>query len=361
MVGRFGRTIAQTIMVVTIGTVARIKSGCSRVWQLASAEWQWRMESPLLILCLHGNSKLSLHQFKPVLIDAWRWGTMPYRVWAHASARRNGRMPIGVLFYHRVADDDPNPWTISCDGFQKQLDWLSENFEILSLCEAQRRIRNGHNRQPAICITFDDGYADNSTFALPLLIKRNIPVTYFVTTSHITQGQPFSHDVQRGRPLPPNAPETLRALADAGVEIGGHTRNHPSLADIEDPQVLFDEVVAATQEMEQIVGRKIRYFAFPFGQIENLSAAVFRMAREYGFAGICSAYGGWNEIGTDAFHLQRFHGDPRMAYLKNWLTLDPRKRHVWQTRLAEQMLNECGGVSGCPASSQRPSSFAREG
>ena len=281
-----------------------------------------------------------LTAFKPLLIDAWRWGTMPYRVWAHAAARRHGSMPVGILFYHRVADDDPNPWTISCARFQKQIDWLAANFDIVSLAEAQARIRSGFNNRPTICITFDDGYADNTAFALPLLIRRKIPVTYFVTTQHTTQGHPFSHDVDRGRPLAPNSADTLRAMADAGVEIGGHTRSHPSLADIDDSRELFDEVIAATVEMERIVNQKIRYFAFPFGQVENLNPEVFRLAKEHGFAGICTAYGGWNNIGGDAFHLQRFHGDPEIAYLKNWLTLDPRKRRIWQTEVVDRMMEQ---------------------
>ena len=278
------------------------------------------------------------------MIDAYRWGTMPWRWWVRRKAVRNGTMPVAILFYHRVADDDPNPWTISCDGFQKQINWLQKNFDIVSLEEAQNRIRSGRNTRPTVCITFDDGYADNSTFALPMLIRRKIPVTYFVTTYHTTEGQPFAHDVERGAPLAPNAPETLRALADAGVEIGGHTRNHPSLGDIKDPDKLMDEVITATREMEKIICRKIRYFAFPFGQVENLNSQVFRLAKEHGFEGICSAYGGWNEIGGDGFYLQRFHGDPEIAYLKNWLSLDPRKRKIWQTEVVEKMIRD--GLEG---------------
>lgn len=263
---------------------------------------------------------------------------MPYRAWIHASAKKHGTMPVSILFYHRVADDDPNPWTISCDGFKRQIDWLASHFDLVSLEEAQRRINSGFNDRPTVSITFDDGYADNTVFALPLLIKRQIPVTYFVTTKHTIEGSPFSHDVQNGRTLYPNSGQTLRAMSDAGVEIGGHTRNHPCLADIDDETVLFDEMITATQEMERVINRPIRYFAIPYGQLEHLSSAVFRMAREHGFLGVCSAYGGWNEIGGEAFHLQRFHGDPRMPYLKNWLTLDPRKRNLWQTPLVEKMV-----------------------
>ncbi len=294
---------------------------------------------------------LNLNPFstvKPYLVDTWRWGTMPYRAWVHATAKKQGTMPVSILYYHRVADDDPNPWTISCNGFRKQVDWLVRNFDIVSLEEAQKRIRSGFNDRPTVSITFDDGYADNTVFALPLLMKRNIPVTYFVTTKHTTEGTPFTHDIDHGRPLYPNAGETLRAMAEAGVEIGGHTRNHPSLADIDDQQVLFDEMITATREMEQVVQQPIRYFAIPYGQVEDLSPAVFRMAKEHGFAGVCSAYGGWNEVGGDAFHLQRFHGDPRISYLKNWLTLDPRKRNLWQTPIVEKMMEESGRFPASP-------------
>ena len=257
-------------------------------------------------------------------------------------------MPVSILYYHRVADEDPGPWTISCSDFRKQVDWLEQKFDVVSLAEAQKRIRSGFNDRPTVSITFDDGYADNTVFALPLLMKRNIPVTYFVTTKHTLEGTPFAHDVDNGRPLYPNSGETLRAMAAAGVEIGGHTRNHPSLADIDDPKILFDEMITATQEMEHVIKRPIRYFAIPYGQLEHLSPEVFRIAKEHGFSGICSAYGGWNEVGSDAFHLQRFHGDPRISCLKNWLTLDPRKRKLWQTPVVEKMIEESGRLAMSP-------------
>ncbi len=280
------------------------------------------------------------NSLKPILIDAWRLASTPWRIAAHSRARSNGTVPVAILFYHRVADDEPNDWTISCSDFQDQVDWLSDNFDLVSLEEAQNRIRSGHNTKPTVSITFDDGYADNSTFALPMLIQRKIPVTYFVTTYHTLQGEPFPHDVERGVPLPANCADTLRAMAGAGVEIGGHTRNHPSLGHITDPEQLFDEVITATREMEEVIGKKIRYFAFPFGQLENLNSEVFRLVKEHGFKGICSAYGGWNEIGDDGFHMQRIHGDPQMAFLKNWLTVDPRKRKVWQTEVVNQMIRK---------------------
>jgi hypothetical protein len=77
--------------------------------------------------------------------------------------------------------------------------------------------------------------------------------------------------------------------------------------------------------LEMAIGRDVRYFAFPYGQHANLSAAAFRVAYQVGFAGVCSAYGGYNFPGDDAFHLRRFHADPEFIRFKNWLTVDPRK------------------------------------
>ena len=56
-----------------------------------------------------------------------------------------------------------------------------------------------------------------------------------------------------------------------------------------------------------------------------MSTAAVAVARDCGFEGICSAFGGFNFPGDDAFHLQRIHADADLIRLKNWLTVDPRK------------------------------------
>ncbi len=263
---------------------------------------------------------------KSHLIDLYRFASWPLRTYRLRCMKRTGKVPVAILFFHRVDDQHQNPWTITETGFKQQVDWYQENFDLVDLGECQRRIRSGFNDRPTLSITFDDGYADNCEFALPMLIERGIPLTYFVTTDHTSLARPFPHDVDRNQPLEPNSIESLIALSAAGVEIGAHTRSHPDLGQISDPAILFDEVIAAAREMESLVDQKIRYFAFPFGQTENLNPAVFRLLQEHGFEGACSAYGGLNAIGDDAFHLQRLHGDSQFSRMKNWLTLDPRVR-----------------------------------
>lgn len=262
--------------------------------------------------------------WKRWLLNVYYHASRPYRRRALARAARDGCVPISVLFYHRVADEHPCSWTVSRTVFSRQIDWLQSRCELISLDEVQRRMRGRCSTHPAVSITFDDGYAENCDHAIPLLIERRIPCTYFVTLDPILTGSAFPHDTALGKNLPPNTLEQLRAMADAGVEIGAHGRHHFSLGAIRDPRRLRDEVVAARDELADALGHPVRYFAFPFGQFTDLRADVFTLAREAGLLGVCSAYGGYNRPGDDPFHLQRIHVDNDLVRLKNRVTIDPR-------------------------------------
>jgi peptidoglycan/xylan/chitin deacetylase (PgdA/CDA1 family) len=263
--------------------------------------------------------------WKEVLLSSYYYTTLPSRRSAATLRTTNHREPVQILFYHRVADDHPNDWTMSTRSFARQIRWLRSRFDIVTLSEAQSRISSGRNQRPTACITFDDGYADNRRFAIPLLLNHRVPFTYFVSTNHVLGGESFPHDVAAGHPLPVNTLAHLREMAAAGVEIGAHTRSHANLGADLTREEMVDEIAGSKRELEAAIGNSVRYFAFPYGKHENLSNAAFRVAFEAGFDGVCSAYGGYNFPGNDAFHLRRFHADCEFIRFKNWLTVDPRK------------------------------------
>jgi len=155
--------------------------------------------------------------------------------------------------------------------FKRQIDWFQKEFDLVSLAELQRRVDSGFNDRPTLAITFDDGYAENCEYALPLLIERKIPVCYFVTIDNIVRQAPFPHDVELGQNLPVNSVESIQILSNSGIEIGAHTRTHIDLGSVSDQALLADEVIQASIEIEEHVGKPVQYFAFPFGQRENLN------------------------------------------------------------------------------------------
>jgi peptidoglycan/xylan/chitin deacetylase (PgdA/CDA1 family) len=87
-----------------------------------------------------------------------------------------------ILVYHGVDEihnTEINSRFISRLEFEKHLKFFSAHFNVLSLEEYFDG--RASNDKPSICITFDDGYANNFEFAFPLLKRYNLPATFFVT------------------------------------------------------------------------------------------------------------------------------------------------------------------------------------
>lgn len=264
-----------------------------------------------------------MNHFRRNLIAAYtglssplRWGFRRIHCWRK-------RYPIAVLFYHRVANSHPTPWSISPEVFERQIRWLERRFDLISLAEAQHRIEFGNDR-PAVAITFDDGYEENGEWAIPWLLDRQIPVTYYVSTGFVDSESPFPHDIALGLPLLPNRWKTLRGWLGGSLQFGGHTHSHLDLGRVLDWRTLVNEIVVASAELGRQLEIDVRDFAFPFGRRSNLHPWAFEVAARAGFRSVASAFGGRNQVGGDAFHLRRIHGDPELARLRNWLTDDPR-------------------------------------
>jgi peptidoglycan/xylan/chitin deacetylase (PgdA/CDA1 family) len=261
--------------------------------------------------------------FGSLLTRSYAMATTPVRwIWA-TSAKASNRYPIVVLNYHRVSDTSPGEKTIATADFSRQLEWLSKNFDMVSLQEVQKRINGGIDR-PTAAITFDGGYADNSLMALPLLVKQQIPATYFVNSESVLRDKELPSDSSDHQSLQGNGIESLQLLEQSGIEIGSQGKSLTDLGKVNAPETLFEEVVDARDELETYLEKPIRYFSFPLGTHESLNDEVFRLAKRFGFDGVCSAYGGYNEIGGDSFHLHRIPADPCFDRFRCGTSLDPR-------------------------------------
>jgi hypothetical protein len=81
------------------------------------------------------------------LLGGYYYGSLPWRAWHNARARSAGRSPVIVLFYHRVADTQPNPWTTSNRTFARQIRWLKRHFDMVSLAVFAPDSMAGHRSQ----------------------------------------------------------------------------------------------------------------------------------------------------------------------------------------------------------------------
>lgn len=93
---------------------------------------------------------------------------------------------VRILIYHGLdisGQTDINSRFISVAEFEKHLNWLKNCCEVVSLEDYFKGVR--HPDKLTVAITFDDGYKNNFTLALPLLEKYQLPATFFVTTSSL--------------------------------------------------------------------------------------------------------------------------------------------------------------------------------
>lgn len=100
--------------------------------------------------------------------------------------------PIAVMLYHRVNDytaQNLSYLTVNNFNFEQQLQLFVSKYQPLKIDDNW-----SHLKKNGVVVTFDDGYADNLTNALPLLEKYNVPATVFVTTSNIGTQNEFWWD-----------------------------------------------------------------------------------------------------------------------------------------------------------------------
>ncbi len=114
--------------------------------------------------------------------------------------RRFDRRPdFVILMYHRVLEDVPYDKIYTQPGmsvtettFDRQMAWLKKKFKVLPLEQILPANENGgRSENDSVAITFDDGWRDNYTRALPILKKHSIPATVFLTADYVGTSRPF--------------------------------------------------------------------------------------------------------------------------------------------------------------------------
>jgi len=101
------------------------------------------------------------------------------------------RPGLVVLTYHRIAEPGADPFyapviSATPESFRAQIDWLRRHVRVLALPELLAMRESGSPwREPAALIAFDDGYRDNFDVAVPILLERNVPATFFLPTAFL--------------------------------------------------------------------------------------------------------------------------------------------------------------------------------
>ncbi|WP_242608660.1 polysaccharide deacetylase family protein [Actinomadura formosensis] len=188
-------------------------------------------------------------------------------------------MPL-VLMYHSVDhyEEDPHLVTVSPARFERQLGWLrAHGLRGVGMGELLDAHAAGRARG-LVGLTFDDGYADFATRAVPALLRYGFGATVYVVSGRI--GTYNTWDEGPRKPL--MTADQLRTVAGAGMEIASHGRHHVSLPET-DATELREELEESRAVLESIVDAPVTGFAYPYGhatarEIEAVRAAGYEHA-----------------------------------------------------------------------------------
>jgi peptidoglycan/xylan/chitin deacetylase (PgdA/CDA1 family) len=279
------------------------------------------------------------------------------------------RNKLSILNYHQVlSEPDPlRPWEPDSTRFNWHMALLRRHFRPLSLIEALDHIEDGTLPSRAVCVTLDDGYLNNLEVALPILDRYQIPATVFVATA-FSDGDNMWNDriidllaaikahaidlepVGLGRCTLGNVatrrllanqiinrlkylaveerskkvddlyaangaisetrkmlyPEEVARLSRAGIEIGGHTHNHPILKGMT-PGQQHGEIGRNKALLEQWTGKPVLGFAYPNGRFgKDMDGENLAVIRELGFRYAVSTDAGFTAPDSNRFALRRF-------------------------------------------------------
>jgi peptidoglycan/xylan/chitin deacetylase (PgdA/CDA1 family) len=141
-------------------------------------------------------------------------------------------------------------------------------YQVISFNELLKYFDEGKPLPPkAVVLTFDDGWKNQYTYAFPLLKKYGFTATFFIFTNAIGHKNFLSW-------------EQIKEMDAAGMTIGGHTKTHPYLTKITDPQKLAAEIAGGKKILEDHLGKKVDVFAYPFGLYND---AVVKAVRDAGY------------------------------------------------------------------------------
>lgn len=194
---------------------------------------------------------------------------------------------VPIIMYHRVTQDDSQKGAY---GTYVTVERLEEHFQTIKrmglnpitfseLDKIGLEHRFNHGKR-YIILTFDDGYQDNFDLLLPLLKKYQFKAVIYAVTGTDHNRWDVEHPTKPDQRFELMSHQTMRDIDQSGyVEIGGHTLSHPKLAELDENEQR-KEIEQNKTELENLLGRELTTFAYPYG---NHNQQTKQLAKQAGY------------------------------------------------------------------------------
>ncbi len=169
-----------------------------------------------------------------------------------------------ILMYHSIADNSDDPYTVSVNAFREQISWISEyGFDVVSLSFLLRSIQTRNRRilRKKVVITFDDGYRDFITNALPVLMDYGASATVFLVTDMLGGKASWS---EAGAQVQLMSEDEVHYIKAQGISLGSHTATHANLTRLNHKDL--QRQLRDSHDRLTHLGESFYAFSYPWGQ-----------------------------------------------------------------------------------------------
>jgi peptidoglycan/xylan/chitin deacetylase (PgdA/CDA1 family) len=168
---------------------------------------------------------------------------------------------VDILMYHSIGHET-GPTTITPDEFAQQIGQLAASkLPVLRMDEVPDHLATGQGR--AVAITFDDGFQDFAETAWPILRTHGMRPMVYLPTDCMGGHENWAGAIQPPRPL--MTWDTVRELAQEGVDFGNHSSCHADLSQL-DADALARDINSAHARFARELGQPPAHFAPPYGR-----------------------------------------------------------------------------------------------
>jgi peptidoglycan/xylan/chitin deacetylase (PgdA/CDA1 family) len=212
---------------------------------------------------------------------------------------------IPILVYHQISEAPPRgaPFRglyVAPAAFARQMALLKLlGYQGLSMSGLLPYLE-GKQRGKVVGITFDDGYLNNLTHALPVLQRHGFSSTCYAVSNLLGQTNAWDREIGIAQ-VPLMDASQLRQWVAGGQEVGSHTQNHVRLLQ-SDAATALGEMTRDKAALEGLLGTPVRHFCYPYGEYAPEHVA---MAREAGFDTVTTTHRGRSAVKGNLLELPR--------------------------------------------------------
>jgi peptidoglycan/xylan/chitin deacetylase (PgdA/CDA1 family) len=209
---------------------------------------------------------------------------------------------VPILMYHRIATIPNDRNTVSPAMFEQQLQYLKKHgYTTISLQDLYHHFTTQSPLPPkSIILTFDDGYEDNLTNALPLLRKYGMIATVCIISNWIGKENDWEHYKDKPHCRTMDLAQ-LQEWLQQGMSICAHTANHPFLSRLNNEEILY-ELSNCKSTLEEHLHIPIDFLCYPYGDFDD---RVKLIAKQAGYKAALGIFKDTNFWQRDLLSLKR--------------------------------------------------------